>query len=122
HGLTDKAAVRDAARAMVPTGRAGDLAQAMMDLGASICRPKAPLCRACPVAADCRALAIGTPEHFPASKVRRTRPQRFGIAWWIECGGKIWLVRRPTKGMLGGMAALPGPEWQDDAAPVAAMA
>jgi A/G-specific adenine glycosylase len=112
-GLADKTEVRAAAEAMTPTGRAGDFAQAMMDLGATICRPKAPLCGACPLAGDCRAFALGTPEAFPAARARKTRPQRFGVAWWIERDGYVWLVRRPAKGMLGGMAALPGPEWQD---------
>lgn len=115
YGLSDRAAVRDAARAMVPAGRAGDFAQAMMDLGAGTCRPRAPLCHACPLAADCRALALGTPETFPAAKLRKVRPQRFGIAWWVERDGSLWLVRRPAKGLLGGMAALPGPGWQDEA-------
>lgn len=114
HGLTDKAAVRAAASAMVPAGRAGDFAQAMMDLGATVCRSKAPLCGACPLAGDCRAFALGTPQAFPPPKARRVRPQRFGIACWIERDGHVWLVRRPAKGMLGGMAALPGSDWGDE--------
>ena len=113
HAIADKGAIRAAAEAMTPVGRAGDFAQAMMDLGATICRPKAPLCGECPLVADCRAFAHGTPEAFPPQKARKVRPQRFGIAWWIERDDCIWLVRRPAKGMLGGMAALPGPEWQD---------
>ena len=116
HALTDKAAVRAAASAMVPAGRAGDFAQAMMDLGATLCRPKAPLCGACPLAGDCRAFALGTPQAFPPAKARRARPQRFGIAWWIERDGHVWLVRRPAKGLLGGMAALPGSDWLDEPA------
>ena len=115
-GLADKAAVRAAAEAMTPTGRAGDFAQAVMDLGATICRPKAPICGTCPLAADCRAFALGTPEAYPVAKARKVRPRRFGIAWWIERDHCVWLVRRPAKGMLGGMAALPGPDWQDSPA------
>ena len=122
HALGDKAAIRSAAEAMTPARRAGDFAQAAMDLGAQICRPKAPLCSACPLAADCRAFALGTPEAFPSAKVRKSRPRRFGVAWWIERDGCIWLVRRPGKGLLGGMAALPGPEWQDSPASGAAIA
>ena len=113
HGLADKTDVRAAVQSMTPPGRAGDFAQAMMDLGATICRPKAPSCGKCPLAADCRAFALGIQEAFPSPKVRKVRPQRFGIAWWIERDDCVWLVRRPAKGMLGGMAALPGPEWQD---------
>jgi A/G-specific adenine glycosylase len=121
-GLADKAAVRAAAEAMTPAGRAGDFAQAMMDLGATICRPKAPLCSACPLARDCRGFALGTPEAFPAARRRKSKPQRFGVAWWIERDGCVWLVRRPAKGLLGSMAALPGPEWQDSPADGAAIA
>ena len=113
HGLAGKAEIRAAARAMAPAGRAGDFAQAMMDLGSAICRPKAPMCGRCPLAEDCRAFALGTPEAFPPPRARKVRPQRHGIAWWIERDGCIWLVRRPAKGMLGGMAALPGPEWSE---------
>lgn len=114
HALTDKAEIRSAAEAMTPVGRAGDFAQAMMDLGARICRSKAPLCTACPLVTDCRAFTLGTPEAFPAATASRTRPRRHGIAWWIERDGCVWLMRRPAKGLLGGMAAMPGPEWQDE--------
>ena len=121
-GLADKAAVHAATRAMTPAGRAGDFAQAIMDLGANVCRPKAPLCADCPLAGDCRALALGTPGAFPHPKIRKDRPQRFGVAWWIEREGCVWLVRRPARGLLGGMAALPGPDWQDSPVEAAAIA
>ncbi len=122
HALTGKAAIREAARAMTPSGHAGDFAQALMDLGALICRPKAPACDACPLNADCRAFALATPESFPAPKRRKPRPERQGVAWWIERDGCIWLIRRPAKGLLGGMAALPGPDWQDSATAAPAIA
>jgi A/G-specific adenine glycosylase len=111
--LADKDAIQTAAAAMAPAGHAGDFAQAMMDLGATICRPRAPLCHSCPLATDCRAFALGTPEAFPPPRTRKARPQRHGLAYWIERDGCIWLVRRPGKGMLGGMAALPGLDWGD---------
>ena len=107
--------IRTLAGAMTPADRPGDYAQAMMDLGATICRPKNPDCLACPLAEGCKAFASGNPNSFPAPKTRRARPHRHGIAWWIERNGCVWLVRRPAKGMLGGMAALPGPEWTDRA-------
>ena len=122
HAKGDRDVIRNAAEAMTPARRAGDFAQALMDLGAQICRPKAPLCRACPLAADCRAFALGTPEAFPPTKERKARPRRFGVAWWIERDGSIWLARRPAKGLLGGMAALPGPDWQDSPVNGAAIA
>jgi A/G-specific adenine glycosylase len=99
---------------LTPQHRAGDFAQAMMDLGATICRPKTPDCRACPLQSDCAAFASGQPERYPAPKRKAVRPVRHGIAHWVERNGRIWLVRRPAKGMLGGMAALPGREWSTE--------
>jgi len=115
HGLESptKREIAEAVLEMTPAGRSGDFAQAMMDLGATICRPRAPACGLCPFNPDCKALASGTPERFPTLKPRLARPLRYGIAWWIERDGHVWLVRRPAKGMLGGMAALPGTEWTD---------
>lgn len=98
---------------MLPKGRAGDFTQALMDLGATICRPKVPLCGACPLRQHCRAFRSGRPEAFPAPKQRRRRPHKHGMAYWTERNGQVWLVRRPAKGLLGGMAALPGTEWTD---------
>ena len=106
--------IRKLAEEMTPSDRPGDYAQAMMDLGATICRPKRPDCLACPLASGCRAFASGSPESFPAPKARHAKPHRHGIALWIERDDCIWLVRRPAKGLLGGMAALPGPEWTSE--------
>jgi A/G-specific adenine glycosylase len=114
--------IRQLADAMTPANRPGDFAQAMMDLGATICRPKSPDCAACPLAADCSAHSSGRPESFPAPKARRKRPHCHGLAWWIERNGSVWLVRRPAKGMLGGMAALPGPGWTDEPLAIPALA
>jgi A/G-specific adenine glycosylase len=105
--------IRTRVEAMIPAGRAGDFAQAMMDLGATICRPKAPDCPVCPLRGDCAAFASGVPEAYPAAKAKPVRPLRHGIAHWIERDGAVWLVRRPAKGMLGGMAALPGGDWTE---------
>ena len=110
--------IRELADAMTPQDGAGDFAQAMMDLGATICRPRAPDCPACPLAADCAAFASGDPGAFPPRAARRERPLRHGIARWIERDGALWLVRRPERGMLGGMAALPGPEWSESPLPL----
>ena len=99
--------------AMMPADQPGDFVQAMMDLGATICRPRNPRCGECPLRSQCAAFASGNPEAYPERRQRPARPHRHGIAWWIERGGSVWLVRRPAKGVLGGMAALPGPDWTD---------
>lgn len=121
-GIRDRAAIAPAARAWFPGKRHGDFAQALMDLGATICRPKAPTCPVCPLRRHCRAAASGTAEAFPAAKAKKERPHRFGIAWWVRRGDAIWLVRRPGKGLLGGMAALPGGEWTSERPPANALA
>jgi A/G-specific adenine glycosylase len=112
-----KPRLRELLDAMTPVESAGDFAQAMMDLGATACRPRAPDCTACPLGSDCAAFASGEPERFPAPKRKAVRPTRYGVAHWIERSGSVWLVRRPAKGVLGGMAALPGPDWTDEPEP-----
>jgi A/G-specific adenine glycosylase len=97
---------------MVTGDRPGDWAQALMDLGATICTPKAPKCGVCPWTAACAAQASGAPETYPRRAAKAERPRRFGVAYRIERGGALWLVRRPDKGLLGGMAALPTSEWR----------
>ena len=89
HGLgkPSRSEVRGLVETMTPADQAGDFAQAMMDLGATICRPRAPDCPACPLRDDCAARASGTPEAFPEPKVKRARPTRHGIARWIERDG-----------------------------------
>ena len=116
YGIEQPAAgeVEALAAGLLPAGRAGDFAQALMDLGATICRSRTPDCGACPMARDCLARASGQPEKYPRGKARAARPVRYGAAWWIERDGCVWLVRRPARGVLGGMTALPGSEWTAD--------
>jgi A/G-specific adenine glycosylase len=99
----------------MPADCPGDFVQAMMDLGATICRPTNPRCGNCPMASECAAFASGQPEAFPERRQRAARPHKYGVAYWIKRGGSVWLVRRPAKGLLGGMAALPGGEWTEAA-------
>lgn len=106
-----KAQIRQAVTALTPAQGAGDFAQAMMDLGATICRPRRPLCGNCPLRSSCAAYASGSPELYPAPKAKRVKPVRFGTAYWIERDRAVWLIRRPPSGLLGGMPALPGSNW-----------
>ena len=119
HGIRApaKREIANLALRLMPSDHPGDFIQALMDLGATVCRPKGPACIACPLRPSCAAFASGAPEAFPATKPRQVRPQRFGTAWWIERDGCVWLVRRPEKGLLGGMAALPGSDWTDQLQP-----
>ena len=94
------------------TQRPGDLAQALMDLGATICIPKAPRCGLCPVAKQCRGRIEGIAAELPRKDKPVTRPRKYGSVYWIEdTKGKILLHRRPGKGLLGGMVALPTSDW-----------
>ncbi|MFL6846278.1 MAG: A/G-specific adenine glycosylase [Allosphingosinicella sp.] len=86
---------------------AGDFAQAMMDLGSTICTPRSPDCGRCPLASPCAARASGAPETYPRKLAKAPRPHRLGTAYWLEHEGHVLLVRRPAKGLLGGMLALP---------------
>lgn len=105
-------AIRIAADAITPDARAGDFAQAMMDLGATVCTARAPRCLLCPLAAPCMARAGGDPARLPVKAAKKARPLRQGRAFWIERDDReVWLVRRPGKGMLGGMRALPDDGW-----------
>ena len=98
---------------MTPADRPGDYVQAMMDSGATICRPGAPRLPGVPARRIVSPRQSGAPDRFPPAQGQAIAPAPHGIAWWIEQNGAIWLVRRPAKGMLGGMVALPGPEWSE---------
>ncbi|MFI4966181.1 MAG: A/G-specific adenine glycosylase [Caulobacterales bacterium] len=100
------------AAGLVRHERPGDWAQALMDLGATVCRPKQPLCERCPLAAHCAGLATGAPETYPRKTGKAERPHRYGVAYVLTCGDEVALVRRPPKGLLGGMLALPTSDWR----------
>jgi A/G-specific adenine glycosylase len=95
------------AGSITPDSAAGDFAQAMMDLGATICTPRSPACGRCPLAPGCAARATGDPQAYPRKAAKTPRPRREGTAYWLEHDGHVLLVRRPAKGLLGGMLALP---------------
>ena len=96
---------------LVAGDRPGDWAQALMDLGATVCRPKAPLCDRCPVAFACAALAEGNPESYPRKTAKAERPRRHGAAFVLTHQGRVALERRPPRGLLGGMLGLPTTDW-----------
>jgi A/G-specific adenine glycosylase len=110
-----KPRIRTLAQALVPQKRPGDYAQAMMDLGATVCTPRSPSCSGCPVVGFCLAYRAGAPERYPVKAPKATRPVRRGDAFVIVKGdgidGRILLRRRPEKGLLGGMMEVPCTEW-----------
>ena len=107
-----KAAIRAHVDALTPADRPGDFAQGMMDLGSAICTPRNPACATCPLNADCTAFATGNPETYPVKAPKPQRPTKRGTVFWLEHAGHILLVTRPTKGLLGGMLALPTGPWE----------
>ncbi|HEV2747656.1 MAG TPA: A/G-specific adenine glycosylase [Allosphingosinicella sp.] len=105
-----KAEIYRLADSITPDADAGDFAQAMMDLGATICIPRSPDCGRCPLAALCQARRSGVPDRFPIKAATTPKPRREGVAYWFEHDGHVLLVRRPPRGLLGGMLALPTEE------------
>lgn len=108
-----RTAIRAAADRITPDARAGDFAQAMMDLGSGICTPRKPSCLLCPLSTQCRGYREGAPERLPVKAAKKARPQRYGTIFWLQDGNRVLLVRRPGKGLLGGMRALPTGPWID---------
>lgn len=92
--------------------RAGDSAQALMDLGATICTPKKPACSLCPLNHDCAALSRGDQETFPRKAPKKTGTLRRGAAFVVTRGDQLLVRSRPEKGLLGGMTEVPGSEWR----------
>ena len=102
-----KSTIANAAARLTPTHRNGDYAQGMMDLGATICRPRAPLCLVCPLSAACQARAAGNPESYPRKAAKPPRPTRTASAYVLQHGKDVYLERRPARGLLGGMNGFP---------------
>ena len=110
-----KPAIRELAAGLYPARRPGDFAQAMMDLGATVCTPKAPACGECPFARSCAARARGDAESFPRKKKKREGRLRGGAAFVaIRADGHVLVRRRAANGLLGGMTEVPTTEWSTE--------
>jgi A/G-specific adenine glycosylase len=117
-----KPSIKEKAQALVPSKRAGDFAQALMDLGATICTPRTANCTICPLTDYCEGRRLGIAESLPRKLPKAKIPTRVGTVFWVERGdGFIMLRRRPQKGLLGGMMEVPSTPWetthQSDASP-----
>ncbi len=106
-----KADIRVGMDGLTPKNGAGDFAQACMDIGASICSAKTPKCEICPVQGHCAAYGDGDEMRYPVKPPKKAKPLRKARFFWIEQDEKLLLVKRPSKGMLGSMRALPDDNW-----------
>lgn len=103
------------AEALTPDQRPGDYAQAVMDLGATVCTPKSPACGICPWMSGCDARLAGIAADLPRKTPKKAKPTRFGIAYVARREDGAWLLEtRPETGLLGGMLGWPGTEWRED--------
>ena len=103
----------DIATQLVPAQGVQDYTQAVMDLGATVCRARDPACDACPLASLCRGLSTGTPTRFPVKSRRLQRGRRRHVLLWVVDGDRMWLARRPPQGVWAGLWSLP--EFDDEA-------
>ncbi len=111
-----KAKLRELAASLTPDARAGDYAQGVMDLGATVCTPKSPACVICPWAVVCEARKQGIAESLPRKAKKQETPLKYGVAFWmVRADGCVALQRRPPKGLLGGMTEVPGSPWRTKA-------
>ena len=110
-----KDTLRDHAASLTPDERCGDYAQAVMDLGATICSPTKPACGICPLNDSCVARRLGTEADLPKKSPKAERPTRRGVAFWIVApDGSVLLRRRVESGLLGGMMEVPSTDWVED--------
>ena len=107
-----KTEIKTRADAFWPAKRSGDFAQGLMDLGAGVCKPKAPLCEICPISDHCAAFACGRAGELPVKAAKKDKPTRRGAVFALtNAKGEMLFERRAEKGLLGGMLGLPGTDW-----------
>jgi A/G-specific adenine glycosylase len=107
-----KTTIRKIAASLADPSRSGDYAQAIMDLGATVCSPRSPNCGACPWNTGCEANLTGDAERFPVKIRKKPRPVRYGTAWLVRKGEHVWLRQRSDEGLLGGMMEVPSTCWE----------
>lgn len=108
-----RAKLRALALTLLPQAGYGDFAQAMMDLGATVCTPRKPACILCPWRSNCAAQAAGVPELYPRKAAKAARPTRQGVAFLvIREDGAVLVRSRPPRGLLGGMSEVPSTPWE----------
>ncbi|MEM8774765.1 MAG: A/G-specific adenine glycosylase [Pseudomonadota bacterium] len=113
-----KTEMSNAAARLTPTMRPGDYAQAVMDLGATVCTPKSPACGICPWIEPCEARKEGFQANLPVKAPKKAKPTRRGIAYVVRRDDGAWLLEcRPEKGLLGGMLGWPGSDWSASPTP-----
>jgi A/G-specific adenine glycosylase len=108
-----KAKLYSLAAALTPHDRPGDYAEAVMDLGATVCTPNAPDCPHCPLRGFCLAFKHGLQDALPKRGIRKAKPTRHGVVFWLEDKGRVLVRRRPETGLLGGMLEFPSTPWQE---------
>lgn len=110
-----KAELKRLAATLTPQQRAGDYAQAVMDLGATVCTPRSPSCLGCPWREPCAAQTDGIQDQLPRKRRKTAKPVRRGVAFWVIDGdGRALLRKRPESGLLGGMTEVPSTPWLED--------
>ncbi|MEM7425379.1 MAG: A/G-specific adenine glycosylase [Pseudomonadota bacterium] len=113
-----KPEIKQRAQAIVPQERSGDFAQALMDLGATVCAPRKANCLICPWTSDCQGRSLGIADTLPRKAPKKAKPTRSGTCFWVErADGAVLLRRRPERGLLGGMIEIPSTGWSEAPAP-----
>ena len=109
-----KPEIKALTQALVPIDRPGDFAQALMDLGATVCTPKAPKCLMCPFQPACQAQAAGDQTTYPIKAPKKPKPTRRGLVFWTtDTLGQVLVRKRAERGLLGGMMEFPSTDWTE---------